>query len=286
MIHGSTLKYRKERIFQVSFWAHIVHLFPTSESNGIWSAVFRSWKEKTARIPHSKHRICKKKDKTSKQWEVLQVSSYSYKKILYQSILSISDILPPQTKRGSQPENKPKQKKENPIHHPSESLVGSINCIMHCYQLNILKTTSGWETMQWFSWGDLFLFWGKLCGLHFSIKHIGNRLSVGLSCIYIYIDMEVYIIIYWYMEMDCVDLCWFVKILCFARWHFLRYQNSGYQTHHTCGCSHVFTPNTSQHALQEKFRQNFQDCSYEFGITIPKTLQENKVIWCILYIYI
>ena len=53
----------KERIFQVSFWAHIVHLFPTSESNGIWSAVFRSWKEKTARIPHSKHRICKKKIK-------------------------------------------------------------------------------------------------------------------------------------------------------------------------------------------------------------------------------
>lgn len=185
MIHGSTLKYRKERIFQVSFWAHIVHLFPTSESNGIWSAVFRSWKETTARIPHSKHRICKKKDKISKLWEVLQVSSYSYKKILYQSILSISDILPPQTKRGSQPENKPKQKKENPIHHPSESLVGSINCIMHCYQLNILKTTSGWETMQWFSWGELFLFWGKLCGLHFSIKHIGNRLSVGLSYIYI-----------------------------------------------------------------------------------------------------
>lgn len=39
--------------------------------------------------------------------------------------------------------------------------------------------------MQWFSWGELFLFWGKLCGLHFSIKHIGNRLSVGLSYIYI-----------------------------------------------------------------------------------------------------
>lgn len=129
MIHGSTLKYRKERIFQVSFWVHIVHLFPTSESNGIWSAVFRSWKEKTATIPHSKHRICKKKIKrpsSEKCWKYpVTVTKWYYLYYLY----PISS-LPKQNEGANQRTNPNKIRKIRSITLPKALYaVSTASCI-------------------------------------------------------------------------------------------------------------------------------------------------------------
>lgn len=192
MTHDSTLKYRKERQFLSR--QHICLLFrsPISfdqpqvfsrniinmnySADGLFLSCRASEPEpncstvwqlnKYSENSTFQTRICKNKGlNVQAGLPVLHVSSYSYKKTKYYVYIHLYPYPPPKKPRERLPENKPNKNKVKSDPSPfRDRLVCSINCIMHCYQLNILvqDASGSVETMQWFSWEIAVFIFGNM----------------------------------------------------------------------------------------------------------------------------